>query len=65
MSDAIDVSDDLAEEEGARDGDRPTSFLPPPSATMAAGATRAAAASPRPPRFSRRRPPRSRPSPAS
>lgn len=31
MSDAIDVSDDLAEEEGARDGDRPTSFLPPPT----------------------------------
>lgn len=35
MSDAIDVSDDLAEEEGARDGDRPTSFLPPPTSPAA------------------------------
>ena len=30
-TDATDVSDDLAEEEGAGDGDRPTSFLPPPT----------------------------------
>lgn len=31
ISDAVDVSDDLAEAEGAGDGDRPTSFLPPPT----------------------------------
>ena len=31
MSDATDATDDLAEEGGAGDGDRPTSFLPPPT----------------------------------
>jgi hypothetical protein len=39
MSDATDVSDDLAEEEGTADGGRPTSFLPSPTfpAAMLAG----------------------------
>lgn len=31
MSDAIDVSEDLTEQESAGDAGRPTSFLPPPT----------------------------------
>lgn len=39
MSDAIDVADDLAGDEGGNGGARPTSFLPPPTlpAAMLAG----------------------------